>query len=1139
MTTLCTVTGILHDRQGNPVTNADISLAYPSGVEGGDGLYSPVVIQTTTSGAGAIDVDLYNGRYLGTLVANGSVETFYLDVPEAATADVGDCVSANGTLPYGAYVLLRAALLAADPKVAPVDADALPLIDSEDGEAIKRVSVADLGDYLGIDNLANAAQLYKSAIHAALDAVRDEAAAAGANLADDYDDILFVDATSDFESLAVVVKDTGDAANDFVGSITDFIPADTFGAPKLCLQQDGSLKYQPHNDILWSEDLTASGWTAAGCTVAADDEGPAAGYESNLITATGTGPYVKRNLTFAQDFHRTDSIVVKAGTASWCYLQVQDGATVYRAWFNLSTGEVGTTEAGLTASISPLQNDGAPYYAGWYRISVSRKAAASSGSIWIRPCDADGGTTVTVGRTMKAALAHGHTGLLPVDYLKTTTAKVYGAPYDWTPGHRAVRFDFQTSYRGRYSDDLTNAAWVKSGCTVALDATGPHGEPCSTVTVTVDNGTVQQAVTSSGTAQMGFGWIRRKTGSGTVELSMDGGSTFTDVTAMVGLAGGPFGLAYLRGAAADPTIVWRFGTAGDVFEMALVNVSATYHVPPPAPSVAADLLVSVEDLKIPVGTFPSAAAQTAYFDIWYPKTALGSPTGGGSLGFYGAGSDRATVDISQDTGDDGFLLKSNTNDGTSRIIEMGDFEPAGRLQVQYRVAENDHSICANGSVPWLNHLPGAITFTHFGLYPFQSIWLNRLAVIPSGVSDDADALRTWMLDADGENVDTNILGAAFLYRAGSNPVADLARIPAIEVLYERGDKCGIIAVTGEKFTAGYGTESPKRAIGRRYEFDRAAGTLTPLGDSFVIYEPSGWSSGLGGVQGFTLIKIKHGPYRGRLVLVLMEQDSVSGTRTDDARNLYVMISDENGADGSWSAPVKILDISAFGLSNGFVATGENGTSFQLTEGAQEGRVYMTLNANNQNNYAFWCDDFKTGGDGSGETWAYSTTPVPYIQPSGGHVTEPALAVLPDDKTMVMLFRNASSGTVKFSVSGDYGNTFDTVATAISGYTDSADVNNGFVQDDIAGDLGVWGRLVAAKATYGTRQGHVIMSANDAAMTFGDVYRLMARPRFAGYTVLKKAFAGDDIFVAAIETQPEVSTNVDTSVQVAVFRYPVN
>ena len=55
MTTLCTVTGILHDRQGNPVTNADISLAYPSGVEGGDGLYSPVVIQTTTSGAGAIE----------------------------------------------------------------------------------------------------------------------------------------------------------------------------------------------------------------------------------------------------------------------------------------------------------------------------------------------------------------------------------------------------------------------------------------------------------------------------------------------------------------------------------------------------------------------------------------------------------------------------------------------------------------------------------------------------------------------------------------------------------------------------------------------------------------------------------------------------------------------------------------------------------------------------------------------------------------------------------------------------------------------------------------------------------------------------------------------------------------------------
>lgn len=82
-----------------------------------------------------------------------------------------------------------------------------------------------------------------------------------------------------------------------------------------------------------------------------------------------------------------------------------------------------------------------------------------------------------------------------------------------------------------WSNDLTNAAWVKTTATVAKDQTGPDGiaNGSSSFLATAANATVLQSVTLV-SAQEAYGvWLQRLIGTGAVQLTLDGGATWTTV----------------------------------------------------------------------------------------------------------------------------------------------------------------------------------------------------------------------------------------------------------------------------------------------------------------------------------------------------------------------------------------------------------------------------------------------------------------------------------------------------------------------------------------------------------------------------------------------------------------------------------
>jgi hypothetical protein len=114
--------------------------------------------------------------------------------------------------------------------------------------------------------------------------------------------------------------------------------------------------------------------------------------------------------------------------------------------------------------------------------------------------------------------------------------------------------------RALHSRDLTQAAWTATNVTVARDQVGIDGtanSACS-LTATAGNGTVLQAVTHASTARYFSVWIKRITGTGTVEVTLDNGSTWTAVTVTS---------AYTRVGAtqtlADPTFGVRLVTDTD------------------------------------------------------------------------------------------------------------------------------------------------------------------------------------------------------------------------------------------------------------------------------------------------------------------------------------------------------------------------------------------------------------------------------------------------------------------------------------------------------------------------------------------------------------------------------------------------
>jgi hypothetical protein len=168
------------------------------------------------------------------------------------------------------------------------------------------------------------------------------------------------------------------------------------------------------------------------------------------------------------------------------------------------------------------------------------------------------------------------------------------------------------------SDDFTNAAWVKTTMTAAKTATGPDGaaNSASTLTATAGNATALQAIVRSSTTRVTGCFIKRRTGTGAIQLTQDNGGTWTTVT--VTNAWLPVEIAGVT--SANPTVGIRIVTNGDAVDVAYFQheetSTATNRMSTPIPTTAASATRNIDSMTFPqAGNGVNDAACTIYAEV--------------------------------------------------------------------------------------------------------------------------------------------------------------------------------------------------------------------------------------------------------------------------------------------------------------------------------------------------------------------------------------------------------------------------------------------------------------------------------------------------------------------------------------------
>lgn len=176
------------------------------------------------------------------------------------------------------------------------------------------------------------------------------------------------------------------------------------------------------------------------------------------------------------------------------------------------------------------------------------------------------GGTRSIGAITKSALAAGATVIVQEPQLENVTGQadqtaseyvssgVLSAPYHGA-GVDGVKY-FNTHKNGSpipastllgyhaegartnnllYSRDLTKAAWAKTNVTAAKTATGIDNAPnsASTLTAGAADATILQTLSLAAAARSFSAYVKRRTGSGNIYITRDGGTSWTDVTSQI------------------------------------------------------------------------------------------------------------------------------------------------------------------------------------------------------------------------------------------------------------------------------------------------------------------------------------------------------------------------------------------------------------------------------------------------------------------------------------------------------------------------------------------------------------------------------------------------------------------------------
>jgi hypothetical protein len=258
------------------------------------------------------------------------------------------------------------------------------------------------------------------------------------------------------------------------------------------------------------------------------------------------------------------------------------------------------------------------------------------------------------------------------------------------------------------------AAAVQCALVTGLDGIA---NTATTLTASAADATILQPITLASAARCASAYVKRRTGTGTISFTQDGGSTWTDITSQIN--GSTWSRVQITSTLANPSVGFKISTSGDAIDVDCVQNEAGAVATSPIVTTTAAVTRDAESLTYQTASNWSDTAGTAYIEAQPWQWSVGGLVGSATNGLLESASNSGAT----------------AYDGTNAANGPAG-SPSGRKKLALRWTGATMDVSVGGVIGTAGTYDGAMGLSSLGIAVNSSGYFGPVAVWNYAMTDD-------------------------------------------------------------------------------------------------------------------------------------------------------------------------------------------------------------------------------------------------------------------------------------------------------------------------------------------------------------------------------------------------------------------